>query len=112
MAKKLPLINTDDRNLLEFQTARTGGTDRTSPAREILKQSISTGLMVEATDAPISSVRFNYSMAFTARTLGRDPSAWEDVTWFDGTSALNRFKLCEQLLKVVRKKKDYGRYGT
>ncbi len=107
MAKKLPLINTDDRNLLEFQTARTGGTDRTSPAREILKQSISTGLMVEATDAPISSVRFNYSMAFTARTLGRDPSAWGDVTWFDGTSALNRFKLCEQLLKVVRKKKDY-----
>ena len=107
MAKELPLINTDDRNLLEFQTARTGGTDRTSPIQEILKQSISTGLMVEATDAPISTVRFNYSMAHTARTLRRDPSTWEDASWFDGTSALNRYKLCNQLTKVVRRNEDY-----
>lgn len=106
LTSRLTQINKDDRNLLEFQAARSGGSNHRNPLPELLKDSINKGLMVEGLDAGISSVLFDYSMAFTVTSLGRDPSVWEDASWFDSQMATRRAKLCSQLTKTVRRKPD------
>ena len=104
LASRLTQINKDDRNLLEFQAARSGGSNYKSPLPIILEDTINKGMMVEGLDASISSVLFDYSMAFTAKSLGRNPSAWEDASWFDSEAATRRAKLCRQLVETVRRK--------
>ncbi len=104
LASRLTQINKDDRNLLEFQAARSGGSNYKNPLPIILEDTINKGMMVEGLDASISSVLFDYSMAFTAKSLGRNPSAWEDASWFDSEAATRRAKLCRQLVETVRRK--------
>ena len=106
LASRLTQINKDDRNLLEFQAARSGGSNYKSPLPIILEDTISKGMMVEGLDAGINSVLFDYSMAFTAKSMGRNPSAWEDASWFDSEAATRRAKLCKQLVESVRRKPD------
>jgi len=106
LASRLTEVNKDDRNLLEFQAARSGGSNYSSPIPEIIKDSISQGLMVEGLDAGIRAAYFDYSMAFTAKSLSRNPAAWEDASWFDSKAATKRAKLCAQLTKTIRRKPD------
>lgn len=106
LASRLTQINKDDRNLLEFQAARSGGSNYRSPLPEILEDSISKGMMIEGLDAGISSIYFDYSMAYTARSLSRDPSVWENMSWFDTKAATKRAKLCAQLTETIRRKPE------
>ena len=106
LAKSVKLINTDDRNLLEFQVARTGGVSFSDPVQQILDRSTREGLVIEGADGSVSSLHFNYAMASTAHRLKREATDWDEVTWFDGSAALSRLKLCKQLVKTLRNNKD------
>ena len=106
LAQKINQVNTDDRNLLEFQVARTGGVSFSDPIQQILDQTTREGLVIEGIDSSIGSLRFNYSMASAAHSLKRDTTDWDKVSWFDGTAALRRSKLCKQLDKILRNNKD------
>ncbi|GEM_PF-951153 len=106
LGKALQVINTDDRNLLEFQVARTGGVAFRDPIQQILDQATREGLVIEGIDSGISALRFNYALASTAHRLKRKTTGWEDATWFDGTAALRRSKLLKQLVKTLRNNKD------